>query len=164
MTGKEFGSLVVLTVLVASPVIFGIFGKVAEAGVSALGCSLALAFINLDKFKKFKGGGFEAELKDRVDAMVAAESEPEAEDEISGIAIESYGLGPAAQQVVRVLNNSKYTWRSVGGICEESGLAKKTVLRQLRWLEDAGLALKVGVSGRVNWGLTEKGRRVALFQ
>ena len=162
LSWKQLGTLAVFVVLVGSPVGFGIFGKVAEAGVSVLACCLALAFIHIDKLKRFKGGGFEAEMKDQVDAMVAAESEPEQDGEPSGVSVEWYGLDPAAQQIVNSLNSSRYTWRSIGGICKESGLSRQTVLRQLQWLEKVGLALKVGAGRQVNWGLTKKGREAAL--
>jgi len=161
-TWKQLGTLAVFVVLVGSPIGFGIFGKGAEAGLSILACSLALAFIHIDKLKRFKGGGFEAEMKDQIDAMVAAESEPEQDAEPSGVSVEGYGLDPAAQQIVNSLNSSRYTWRSIGGICKESGLSRQTVLRQLQWLEQVGLALKVGTGRGANWGLTKKGREVAL--
>jgi len=50
--------------LVLIPVtIFGIFGNAAEMGAIMIAGTLAAAFLNIDKFEKFKAAGFEARLK-----------------------------------------------------------------------------------------------------
>lgn len=50
---------------------FGYLGKTAEMGLAIVASSIAAAFINLDKFQKFKGAGFEAELKKAVEEAYA---------------------------------------------------------------------------------------------
>ncbi|GLX68324.1 hypothetical protein [Paenibacillus glycanilyticus] len=52
--------------IVVPALIFGAFGKTAEMGLSLLVGAVAGAFLNLDKFAEFKGGGFEAKLKEAV--------------------------------------------------------------------------------------------------
>lgn len=42
---------------------FGTLGKPKEMGIAIVGGSIAMAFVNIDKIQKFKGAGFEAEMK-----------------------------------------------------------------------------------------------------
>lgn len=41
---------------------FGYQSKPTEMGLVIVGCAIALSFVNIDKIKKFKGAGFEAEM------------------------------------------------------------------------------------------------------
>lgn len=43
---------------------FGSLGKPKEMGISIVGGAIAMAFVNIDKIQKFKGAGFEAEMKE----------------------------------------------------------------------------------------------------
>ena len=36
-------------------------------GIAVVACAIALSFLNLDKIQRFKGAGFEAEMKKAVD-------------------------------------------------------------------------------------------------
>lgn len=63
---------VLIVILVVIPTTFGFLNMPTQMGLSIAGCSLALAFANLDKFARFKGAGFEAELKEAVDKAYAA--------------------------------------------------------------------------------------------
>lgn len=57
---KQILSIIVIIV----PVLyFGIMGKTAEMGLMIVASSIAIAFFNIDKVQKFKGAGFEAEMK-----------------------------------------------------------------------------------------------------
>ncbi len=58
--------------LVSIPVIFASKGRFKEAGLTILAIALALSFNNLDKFSRFKGAGFEAELNTAVNKTYAA--------------------------------------------------------------------------------------------
>jgi hypothetical protein len=58
--------------LVTIPTLFGVFRLPKEMAVATTAIALALAFANLDKFVKFKGAGFEAELRTVVDKAYAA--------------------------------------------------------------------------------------------
>lgn len=44
-------------------VMFGIMGKPTEMGIIVVAGAIAVAFLNIDKIQKFKGAGFEAEMK-----------------------------------------------------------------------------------------------------
>lgn len=55
----------IVTVFLA--VMFGLLGKPAEMGLIIVAGAIVLAFFNIDKIQKFKGAGFEAEMKRAVD-------------------------------------------------------------------------------------------------
>jgi hypothetical protein len=62
--------------LVVIPILLGVFRSKGEMTLSIAAIGLALFFVNLDKFARFKTpGGFEAELKTAVDKAYAAISE-----------------------------------------------------------------------------------------
>ena len=58
--------------LVAIPTAFGVFRMPTEMGISAGAIAVAWAFMNIDKFERFKAPGFEAELRKAVDKTYAA--------------------------------------------------------------------------------------------
>tara|TARA_R100001163_G_C5052552_1_gene189195 strand:- start:1006 stop:1692 length:687 start_codon:yes stop_codon:yes gene_type:complete len=54
-------------ITVVLPGIFGFMEKPTEMGIAVVACAIALSFLNLDKIQRFKGAGFEAEMKKAVD-------------------------------------------------------------------------------------------------
>ncbi|NQY07529.1 MAG: hypothetical protein HRT68_15365, partial [Flavobacteriaceae bacterium] len=52
--------------MLVSVFLFGLKGMAVEMGIAVAASCVFLAFANLDKFTKFKGAGFEAELRDVV--------------------------------------------------------------------------------------------------
>ncbi len=65
-------NLTLISALVTAPISFGIMKRPAEMGLSIAAIGIALAFANLDRFQRFKGAGFEAELRTAVDKTYAA--------------------------------------------------------------------------------------------
>ncbi len=66
MKGKAItiiGSLLTLSLAV----MFGVMGKPTEMGFIIVAGAIALAFLNIDKIQRFKGAGFEAEMKRAVE-------------------------------------------------------------------------------------------------
>ena len=59
-------------ILVTVPILLGIFLSYKEMSIAVIAISLALCFTNIDKFARFKGVGFEAELRTAVDKAYAA--------------------------------------------------------------------------------------------
>jgi hypothetical protein len=57
---------------------FGYKGLAAEMGLMIVAGAVFLSFLNIDKFKAFKGAGFSAELKDTLDKASATKVELEA--------------------------------------------------------------------------------------
>jgi len=152
-------------VLLGGPVFFGASGQAAEAAACVLAGAIGLAFTNLDKIKRFKGTGFEAETwEQKLNAMIAKETEPElyqGELEESSLEVREFELDESVATVLIALDNPRFTWRSVGGVSEESGFSRAKVARHLKRLEDKWLSLHIGHGKRVNWGLTGLGRDVA---
>ncbi|WP_166368366.1 hypothetical protein [Psychromonas sp. SA13A] len=60
-------NIIGFVLLVVSIFLFGLKGMAVEMGIAVAASAVFLAFANLDKFSKFKGAGFEAELKSVVD-------------------------------------------------------------------------------------------------
>jgi hypothetical protein len=57
--------------LIVGSMLFGLIGKATEMGVFVVACGIALAFTNIDKIQRFKGAGFEAEMKKAVEDAYA---------------------------------------------------------------------------------------------
>ena len=58
--------------LVIIPILIGIFRSPKEMLIAVAAIGLALFFTNIEKFSRFKGAGFEAELRTAVDKAYAA--------------------------------------------------------------------------------------------
>jgi predicted transcriptional regulator len=140
---------------------FGLLSKPTEMGLCILAAAIALAFSNIEKIKRFKGAGFEAEmLEKQVEAMIAKEAEPEAKEEQSTFRATGYGLGEQTRLVVQALGNSKYTWRTISGISQESGQSSASVKKAINWLVMNDLVVQAGTAKSTNWGLSEEGRKL----
>ena len=66
-----FKTIITLTLILGPPMAFGILEKPMEMRIAVVVGAIAAAFFNIDKFKRFKGAGFEAELKEAVDKAYA---------------------------------------------------------------------------------------------
>ncbi len=73
---KVISTLVLLASFSAS-IYFGYKGMPAEMGLMIVSGAVFLSFLNIDKFKKFQGAGFSAEMKDTLDKAVATKNELE---------------------------------------------------------------------------------------
>jgi len=158
---KIAAQIVSYLVLLGGSLAFGFLGRPTEMGIAVLAGALGLAFSNIDKIARFKGAGFEAEMRERLETIAEKETEPDVREREFGDRLEAYGLvGDESPKVVRALLNPSYTWRYVGGIREESGVSQKKIHETLEWLMKNGLARSSqGETGRV-WALTAKGRNV----
>ena len=147
--------------LIVGNFVFGWLGKPTEMGLCTLAGAIALAFANIDKLKRFKGAGFEAEMKEaQFQAMIAREAEPPEKPETPLLSLKAFGLDEDTRKVVRTLGNSKYTWRTPKGVSQESGLPKAAVEKSLDWLLSNRLVIQAHVTNGRRWGLTEDGRNL----
>ncbi|MEJ1438483.1 MAG: hypothetical protein RPU61_14440 [Candidatus Sedimenticola sp. (ex Thyasira tokunagai)] len=64
-------SLPLIAAMLVGGLIFGINKQPAEMGLFIVACSICLAFANIDKIAKFKGAGFEAEMRKAVEEAYA---------------------------------------------------------------------------------------------
>ncbi|AUI81464.1 hypothetical protein [Alteromonas macleodii] len=63
MIHQTIANYITVLLLVGGAVIFGYSGKPAEMGLFIVACALALFFVNVERFKSFKGGGVSIEAK-----------------------------------------------------------------------------------------------------
>jgi hypothetical protein len=68
-------------------------------------------------------------------------------------------LDVISAQVLKVLSNGRFIFRSLSGVCRESNHEESTVLKTLQVLTVKSLAGKVNSKNGVRWHITEKGRR-----
>ena len=73
--GQRWPFLLSLFATIAAVGYFGVRGQPAEMGIAAVAGGLCMAFANLDKFERFSGGGFSAELRKRIDQTEDAVSQ-----------------------------------------------------------------------------------------
>ena len=158
---NQIAQISAFLLLLVGTFIFGLLGKTGEMGLCILAASIALAFSNIEKIKRFKGAGFEAEMLERkVEAMIAKDAEPVPEAERSCFKVKAYGLDETTRNVVKALGNSKYTWRTATRIAQEAGLTPNSVKKALVWLNINDLVVQAGGGRVANWGLSEEGRNL----
>jgi hypothetical protein len=68
---KKMNMLLIAVVVIVPGFILGLLGKPTEMGFAIAAGGIAAAFINLDKIQRFKGAGFEAEMKKAVEEVYA---------------------------------------------------------------------------------------------
>lgn len=69
-------------------------------------------------------------------------------------------LDVTSTQVLKILSNGRFIFRSLAGVCRECNQEEGTVLKTLQVLTNRSLAGKVSGKNGVRWHITEKGRRV----
>lgn len=150
-------------VLLGGSTLLGTMGRPTEMGIAVLAGALGLAFSNLDKIARFKGAGFEAEMRERIETVIEKEIEPDVSQHL-GAKVEGYGLvGEDPPKVIKALLDARYTWRYVSGISKQSGVAPDRVLNTLDWLKKNQLATSSeGATGTI-WALTAKGRKAFAY-
>lgn len=146
------------TVLLVVSTMLGFMGNPVEMGLAIVAGAIALAFSDLDKFSRIKGAGFEAELREKVEAVIEKETEPLDYDKERKPVRDISSIDAGTRSVVSALHHPKYTWRYLGGIKKDTGLSSEEVRRALDWLVENGYAQRtLGSKGTV-WNLTDEGR------
>ena len=137
---------------------FGYLGRPAEMGLAIVAGSIALAFSYIDKIQRFKGAGFEAEMRQQLETIVAKETEPPRQSERSFMQAKAFSTDAETNKVINALGSAKYAWRYFGGIAEDTQLPKEKIHKALDWLVQNELATTAdGKHGRL-WGLSADGR------
>jgi hypothetical protein len=136
---------------------FGATGRRIEMAGAIAASAVALAFLNLNKIRKFKGAGFEAEmfeLEDKVDTMVAKQTEPDPEKAPLPLPT----ITPNMRTVLEALSDRRYTWRSIAGLASQTGLSKGDVQDAVKSLRSITAAKStVNDPGKVTVALTSFG-------
>lgn len=148
------------TVMLGVSVIFGFMGYAAEMALAIVAGAIAFAFANIDRFSKIKGAGFEAELREKIQAVIEKETEPElfSDGEAQTPVPNSRLVNENTRKVISALQHHEYTWRYINGIKKETQLSSEQIETSLDWLISNGYARQsLGKSGQI-WSLTEDGR------
>ncbi len=143
-------------------------GKPAELAGFVVAGALSLAFLKLDSFKEFSGGGFSAKLNERVEnierdigPIKSKETEPDEVESAPDAQADEFFLDKETQDVLFALTNGKYSWRTLGGLKSDTKFTRNRILEILAKLEKDGLATcNKSASGKEIWGATAKGHAV----
>lgn len=137
--------------------VLGFLDKPTEMGLSILAGSLGFAFVNIDKISKFKGAGFEAEIREQhvAEAVVTAQT-----DEIDRLKSIAFEIDERRQIIMNSLLRTDYNFRYIGGVSADTGLTKEVVRDELAWLKEKDLVSKRSGRNGYLWNLTEKGMAV----
>lgn len=146
--------------LLGGALLFGVLARPAEMGLAIVAGVFALAFSDIQRFRRIKGAGFEAELWEQIQAVVEKETEspsPEDDEEASPLSATVEG---STKAVMGALHRPEYTWRYLGGIKQDTGLESNKVTQALKWLVKNSYARRSqGKHGPI-WSLTEEGRHL----
>jgi hypothetical protein len=137
---------------------FGYLARPAEMALAIVAGSIALAFSYIDKIQRFKGAGFEAEMRQQLEVVVAKETEPPRQSERSFIQVKAFGTDPDTDKVIKALGSEKYAWRYFGGIAVDTQLPKEKIQKSLDWLVENELATRANGKDGSLWGLLAEGR------
>ena len=144
--------------LLAVTTIFGFMGRPTEMAISIVAAAMALAFSDIERFKKIKGAGFEAETREQILSIIEKETEPAEASDSEDTSPLTAEIDADLRAIMRALNHHEYTWRYLSGIVLDSEVDKNTVLAKLKWLVEYGFARQsIGKHGPI-WSLTELGR------
>ena len=145
-------------ILLVGTMVLAFLGKPAEMGLAIVAAAIALVFSDIDRFKRFKGAGFEAELREQVEAIIEKQTEPAPEGDAESTPPLAADIDAKTKAVMNALNHPEFTWRYLGGVIKDSKQPRGFVTQALRWLVENGYARRsFGKHGPI-WSLTEEGR------
>lgn len=156
MTG--FIRFVAFAILLVGTMVLAFLGKPAEMGLAIVAAAMALVFSDIERFKKIKGAGFEAELVEKVEAIIEKATEPLKAEDSEETSPRQATIDSDTKAVMDALEHPEYTWRYLPGIAADIKRPKQLVARKLAWLVENGFARhSTGKHGAI-WSLTEEGR------
>jgi len=161
---KKIVQIGAYAVLLVGTLVFGFLGKSAEMALAIVASAIALAFSDIERFSRIKGAGFEAELRDQIQAVIEKETEVPSgteEQRLSPLAAE---VDTNTMAVMSALNRAEYTWRYFGGVKKDSKLSSREVSRALDWLVEHGYARRSQGKHGTIWSLTEEGRHLEVIR
>lgn len=149
---KGFAMFVAFVFLLFVSAAFGYRGQRTEMAEIIVAASLALAFLNIEKFEEFRGLGFSAKLRRQLQAILDKETEPTT----------TKGSDAETDYALVALSNVRYTWRTIAGIAKEANKDKRDVRARLTLLRRDGLVTSMrDDKGKILWALTRTGRERA---
>lgn len=155
---KQLIQFLAYTILLAGTMVFGFLGKPTEMGLAIVASAIALVFSDIERFKRFKGAGFEAELREQVEAIVEKQTEPILAEDSEATSPLAATIDSKTKAVMDALQHPEFTWRYLSGVTKDSKQPRELVIKTLQWLVENGFARRsVGKHGPI-WSLTEEGR------
>jgi hypothetical protein len=158
------GIIIKITALVFSFVVLllvssalGFLGKPTEMGLAIIAGALGLAFSNIDKLSKFKGAGFEAEMR-MVETIIENQTEPSSEQKEE--AKRAVAITDAENRILKSLQRPGYTWRYAKTVAGELSSPLQEIEPMLASLMHRGLAKKAAGSNGEIWAATAVGKSV----
>lgn len=158
---NKFIEIISFITILGVSLIFGILGKSVEMGLAIVAGSIAFSFANLEKFKKIKGAGFEAELKEKIEAVIEKETEYSVSGEEDLPLPNTKLIDKNTRAVINALQHHKYTWRYLGGIKADTKLTTAEIDTSIKWLIENGYVKQSIGSHGIIWNLTEDGRHLS---
>lgn len=126
-------------------------------GLAIIAGALGLAFSNIDKLSKFKGAGFEAEMK-MVEAIIENQTEPSLEQKEE--ARNADAITETENRILKSLQKPGYTWRYAKTVSGEISKPLAEVEATLKSMMNRGLAkTTIGSNGDI-WAATAVGKSV----
>ena len=157
---KFFG----FVVLLFGTIVFGFLGQPTEMALTIVASSMALVFSDIERFKKVKGAGFEAEMRDQIEAIIDKETEPTESEDSKNTSPLTATLDRESKAILNAIDSPKYTWRYQSGIMKGSKIGRDVALKKLAWLVEHGFVRRsVGKYGTI-WSLTEQGRHMVVIE
>lgn len=162
--GKQmnlFTQVLSFLVLLIGSLYFGIMKQPAEMGFAILAGAIGLAFSNIDKIQRFKGAGFEAEMK-MVQSIIDKETEPEPTSMSLAQSPPQTNtiLSDGESKIIIALNHPNWTWRYSKTVASETGFEINIVENILNELKDKEFVSETkGANGQI-WSLTKLGRNL----
>ncbi|GAB2181072.1 hypothetical protein DLREEDagrD3_12950 [Denitratisoma sp. agr-D3] len=154
---KTFTQISSFIVLLAVSSAFGFMAMPTEMGLAIMAGALGLGFANIEKISKFKGAGFEAEMK-MVQTIIESQTEPSSEQQERATKFD--GISVVENRILKSLQKPGYTWRYAKTIAKETTLAIADIESALSSLMARGLAKSSsGANGEI-WAATALGKSV----
>ncbi|NRB40722.1 MAG: hypothetical protein HRU20_20010 [Pseudomonadales bacterium] len=136
---------------------YGFIGKPTEMGLAIVAGALGLAFSNIDRISRFKGAGFEAEMR-MVHTIIDNQTEPSPEQKAD--AKNSQVITALENRVLKRLQKPDYTWRYAKTIAHEIKQDIATTENILKELMVKDLTKNgKGTNGEI-WATTNVGKDV----
>ena len=139
----------------------GFMAMPKEMALAILAGAIGLAFSNIDKISEFKGAGFEAKMKDQVQAIIDKETEPDISDTQVNQTNQLKSVPEGAIKIINALQHPQYTWRSITGLMKDTGFKRSQLSNEMIWVVKNGYAKHaLGKPGSI-WTLTHQGRQLS---
>jgi len=155
-TFAQISSYVVLLFLSSA---FGFMSMPGQMTLAIAAGAIGLAFTNIDKISRFKGAGFEAEMRGMVQTIIESQTEPTTEQQESAKQIEG-SINESENRILTSLQKPGYVWRYAKTVAGEVSLPVTETETALKSLMKRGLAKNGQGSNGEIWAATALGKSV----